>query len=122
MNGTSTRLKAYSRIPILMVTLLISLGLAQEVDADSLSHVKPAGAASRVTTQATNDGIPLETGKAIEKHIAVGQTDSYRLTLTQGEYVHVVVEQKGLDVVVELLGPDGKKLEEVDGPNGEYGR
>src|SRR5262249_10650145 len=120
MSATSI-LKAYSRIAILMGILLISLGLAQEIDADSSFHVKPAGAASKGKTQATNDGIPLEIGRSIEKQIAAGQTDSYRLTLTQGQYVLVVVEQKGVDVVVVLFGPDGKKLDEVDSPNGKQG-
>src|SRR5262249_51724041 len=63
----------------------------------------------------------LEIGKPIEKRLAVGQTDSYCLTLTQGQYVHVVIEQKGVDVEVVLLGPDGNKLDEVDSPNGKYG-
>src|SRR5215813_1498475 len=121
MNTTSSCFKAYSRIAILMGTLSILSGLAQEIDADSLSCVKPAGTASKGNTQATNDGISLEIGKSIEKQIAAGQTDSYRLSLIEGQYVRVVVEQKGIDVVVELFGPDGKKLDEVDGPNGRYG-
>ena len=33
----------------------------------------------------------------------------------------VVVEQKGIDVVVRLFGPDGKQITEVDSPNGTQG-
>src|SRR5215510_12869674 len=105
--STTSIFKAYSRIPILMATLLISLGLAQGIDADSLFHVKPAGTASRVKTQATDDEVPLEMGKSIEKEIAAGQTDSYLLPLTQGQFVRVVVGRRGMDVALALLGPDG---------------
>src|SRR5262245_48684226 len=114
MSATSI-LKAYSRISILRGTLLILLGSAQEIDEASFSQVNQPGTDSKVITQATGDGIPLEKGKPVEKQIAVGQTEQYRLTLTEGEYVRVVVEQKGVDVIVELFGPDGKKLGEVDG-------
>src|SRR5262249_55458622 len=119
--STTSILKASSRIAILMGTLLIASGLTQEIDAESLSQVNQTGTDSRVITQAANDGIPLEKGKPVEKQIAVGQTEQYRLPLTEGEYVRVVVEQKGVDVIVELFGPDGKKLDEVDGLNGRYG-
>src|SRR5262245_46939936 len=119
--STTSILKVYSRIAILTGTLLILLGFAQELDAESLSQVNQPGTDLKVMTQATNDGIPLEKGKPIEREIAAGQTDSYRLTLTEGGYVRVVVEQKGVDVVVVLLGPDGKKLDEVDNQNVRQG-
>jgi tetratricopeptide (TPR) repeat protein len=32
-----------------------------------------------------------------------------------------VVEQRGIDVAVTLLGPDGKQILEVDSPNGDRG-
>src|SRR5262249_10999424 len=88
--------------------------LTQEMNAESLFQVSRTGTDSKAITQAANDGISLEIGKSIEKQIAMGQTDSYRLTLMEGQYVRVVVEQKGIDVVVVLLGPDGKKLDEVN--------
>src|SRR5262249_21531653 len=115
--STTSILKASSRIAILMGTLLIASGLTQEIDAESLSQVNQTGTDSKVITQAANDGIPLEKGKPIEREIAAGQTEQYRITLAEGEYVWVVVEQKDMDVVVVLLGPDGKKLDEVDSQN-----
>src|SRR5262249_9308289 len=121
MSTTSSILKAFDRKAILTGTLLLSLGLAQEIDAESLSQVNQPGTESKVTTQVTNDEIPLEKGKPIEREIAAGQTEQYRLPLTEGEYVRVVVEQKGVDVMVVLLGPDGKKLDEVDSQNVRQG-
>lgn len=45
---------------------------------------------------------------------------SYRVMLTTGQYLRLLVEQKGIDVIVRLLGPDGQKLREVD--NGSTGK
>ena len=50
-----------------------------------------------------------------------GEKHTYPLTLKANDYLKLVVEQQGIDVVVRLLGPDGKKLAEVDSPNGTQG-
>jgi len=76
-----------------------------------------------VTLAAQDDkGITsLEPGKPIERELAGDQAHSYSIALTAGQYLHVVVEQKGIDVVVALFTPDGKKVAEVDSPNGKQG-
>jgi CHAT domain-containing protein len=65
--------------------------------------------------------ISLEPGKPIERSIAAGESQSYSLTLTSGQYAHVVVDQRGVDVVVSIFSPDGTKVVQVDMPNGMYG-
>lgn len=74
-----------------------------------------------VLAQADQKAQPLETGKPLERELAGGQSHAYQLTLSAGQYLHVVVEQRGIDVVVTLFGPDGKKLIEIDSPNGTEG-
>src|SRR6266508_1050773 len=78
-------------------------------------------AAPNPIVQGEKDVRPLELGKPIERELAGGQSHSYQITLTEGQYLRVVVEQRGVDVVVTLLSPDGKKLIEVDSPNGTQG-
>ena len=63
----------------------------------------------------------LKQGEPVEDELAGEQAHSYQLTLNAAQYLHVVVEQRGIDVVVSLFGPDGKKLVEVDSPNGTQG-
>lgn len=63
----------------------------------------------------------LEPGKPVERELAGGQTHKYRIELLAGQYFHVVVDQRGIDVVVALLGPNGNQILEVDTPNGAYG-
>ena len=70
---------------------------------------------------ATQNESPFEPGKAIERSIAAGEAHSYSLTLTSGQYAHITVDQRGVDVVVSVFAPDGNKLVQVDSPNGNYG-
>jgi len=60
-------------------------------------------------------------GAQVERELKAGEMHAYIVRLTSGQYLHVVVEQKGIDVVVRLFGPDRQKLTEVDSPNGTQG-
>ncbi|MFL6275767.1 MAG: PPC domain-containing protein, partial [Blastocatellia bacterium] len=60
-------------------------------------------------------------GKPVERELSGSQSHSYKIALATGQYLHVVVDQRGIDVVVALFGPDGTKLIEVDSPNGTNG-
>ncbi|HEX7330636.1 MAG TPA: CHAT domain-containing tetratricopeptide repeat protein [Pyrinomonadaceae bacterium] len=70
---------------------------------------------------ATQNDAPLERGKPIERSIAAGEAQTYTLTMTSGQYAHLAVDQRGVDVVVSIFAPDGTKLVEVDGPTGNSG-
>lgn len=65
--------------------------------------------------------LELEIGARVERELKAGEMHEYSVTLTAGQYLRAVVEQKGIDVVVRLFGPDGQKLTEVDSPNGTQG-
>lgn len=80
-----------------------------------------SASAAAVPAQNFQDAPTLEPGKPIERELAGGQSHSYRFTINAGQYSRVVVEQRGVDVVVVLYAPDGKKLVERDSPNGKQG-
>src|SRR5437879_39727 len=56
----------------------------------------------------------LELGKPIQRELAGGQSHSYVVRLEARQFLHVVVTQLGVDVLVSLFGPDGQKVTEVD--------
>ncbi len=64
----------------------------------------------------------LELGKPIERELKGGEVHLYQITLAAGQYMHVVVEQRGIDVVVSFIGPDGKLIVERDSPTGMQGK
>jgi CHAT domain-containing protein/predicted DNA-binding protein YlxM (UPF0122 family) len=68
----------------------------------------------RDATSIAQESISLEPGKPIERELSGGQSHSYKITMTSGQYLHIVVEQRGIDVTVALFTPDGKKIIEVD--------
>ena len=59
---------------------------------------------------------PLGMGKAIQRELARGQSHDYTIVLASGEYLHVVVNQHGVDLIVELFSPDAKPLVELERP------
>ncbi|HWQ32846.1 MAG TPA: CHAT domain-containing tetratricopeptide repeat protein [Blastocatellia bacterium] len=67
------------------------------------------------------DATPLLPGSPVERELSGGQTHVYLLRLEAGQFLDLVVDQRGIDVEVLLTGPDGKLLEQVDSPNGARG-
>ncbi len=68
----------------------------------------------RVSAQVGSEPMALVSGQSVEREIVGGQTHTYQLLLTAGQFMRVVVEQKGIDVAVALVVPDGKQLIEVN--------
>jgi CHAT domain-containing protein/Tfp pilus assembly protein PilF len=56
----------------------------------------------------------LEPGNSIERELAGGQSHSYQMRLAADQFVKLAVDQRGIDVVVRLLGPDGKQIAQFD--------
>ncbi|MEW6733300.1 MAG: tetratricopeptide repeat protein [Acidobacteriota bacterium] len=65
--------------------------------------------------------VRLEEGKSLESVLQAGARHSYQISLTAGQYLHIIVKQKGIDVTLSIFDPDGNKLSEVDSPNGVEG-
>jgi CHAT domain-containing protein/tetratricopeptide (TPR) repeat protein len=58
---------------------------------------------------------------AVTRELKGGETQSYRVQLTSGQFLHAVVEQDNIDVATAVFGPDGKQLSESDSPNDRWG-
>src|SRR6185369_12570442 len=58
----------------------------------------------------------------VAREMRGGEQHTYQVKLNAGQYVRVIAEQKGIDVVLALSGADGKQILEVDnnlsGPRG----
>ena len=64
---------------------------------------------------------PLPTLKSGSAALGGGEKHSFQISLKANDYLNLIVDQQGIDVVVRLLGPDGKVVQEVDSPNGTQG-
>jgi CHAT domain-containing protein len=56
-----------------------------------------------------------------EHTLRTRSVDSFSVCLARGEFLYLVVDQHGVDVVASLADPTGQKLLEVDTPNGVQG-
>lgn len=74
-----------------------------------------------INTLAQTENTALEVGKPIERELKGGETHSYRITLTAGQFLYAIADQRGIDAVASFYSPDGKKLFDVDSPNGSNG-
>src|SRR5829696_6419188 len=71
-----------------------------------------SAAAARTQEQGTASSISV--GPPIVREMRGGEQHTYQLRLSAGQYARIAVDQKGIDVVLVLLGVDGKPLLEVD--------
>ena len=70
----------------------------------------------------TNSAIgSLEPGKPIEKELAGGQSHEYGIELLAGQYLRVVVDQRGISAAVELLDAKGNQIAESDSGGATFG-
>ncbi|MBX7219544.1 MAG: CHAT domain-containing protein [Blastocatellia bacterium] len=63
----------------------------------------------------------LEAGTAPEKELRGGETHAYQIKLEKDCLLNLVVQQKGIDVLVRVSDPEGKVALEIDSPNGNQG-
>lgn len=76
---------------------------------------------SLLAANATAQDQTLQVGNPIERQLAAGQTHTFSVKLDENNFIQLVVEQRGIDVVVKVAAPDGKILATTDTPNGTQG-
>jgi CHAT domain-containing protein/Tfp pilus assembly protein PilF len=110
-----------ARPAILIIILLawIDLPVAAWPPPDPLTT--QAGNGARGAAQSADELLSLEPGKPIERELSGGQSHSYKITMTSGQYLQISVRQQGIDTLVALFTPDGKKIGEVDSEQATVG-
>src|SRR5687767_10406400 len=64
--------------------------------------------------------VPLALGRSVSREIGAAEVHTYSLDLGQRQYVRVLVNQAGVDVVITFIEPGGARTT-VDRPNGARG-
>jgi CHAT domain-containing protein len=96
-------------LPGLVTGVRVALALAA---APSSSATSPAPAAPAQL---------LTADSFVERDMAAEDTHLYQIVLHAGDYLQVLVEQRGVDVAVTVSGPDGAAVLETDSPCGPIG-
>lgn len=61
-----------------------------------------------VFAQMTDEKLP--SNQPLEREIKRGETHAYKINLKAGEFLRVLVEQRGADIAILLFAPKGKLL------------
>src|SRR5262245_22035602 len=85
-----------SRRAVQIISLLLLAGLSASPCLWPVTGPVQAIASERNAAQRAQDSDSLEPGKPIEREISGGQSHSYKITMTPGQYLHVVVAQRGI--------------------------
>jgi hypothetical protein len=112
-------LSSQSRILLFAILLLAASSL--QVSAFALAPQSNAAKPVSTNNAPQSEVIKLELSKPIEREMKGGESHAYEITLEAGQFLDLVVDQRGIDVVVQVVAPDGKQLLEVDSPNGTQG-
>jgi tetratricopeptide (TPR) repeat protein len=105
----------------LLTILVICCGCGAAADAQTDQSASPPAQTQTAVERTVVQTPRLQPGNPIEREIAGGQVHSYELPLSAGQYLHLVVDQRGIDLAVVVLDPAGKEVVEVDSPNGKVG-
>ena len=65
--------------------------------------------------------VTLQPGIPVDRTLGPDQVHEFTVNVKANSVVQLIVEQKGIDVVVKILSPDGKPFGEYDTPNGAGG-
>lgn len=80
-----------------------------------------AAASSRAQAVDQQELPLLEASQPIKRKIGGGESHYYRIALMADQYVQILVDQRGVDVRVQLFRPDGKLVAESNRLTGAYG-
>lgn len=91
-----------------------------------LALIHPAGAihsrvfaydsnTPKIKTQDQNASLTLEVDRLLTRELSGGQSHAYQILVYEGQYLNVVVSQRGIDVSAVLFAPDEKQLLKIDG-------
>jgi CHAT domain-containing protein/tetratricopeptide (TPR) repeat protein len=104
----------------LLISALLLLSWAVQVQASSLTasdnFLTPLNRESL-----SQDSASIGPGLPIERELKGGDTHSFRLHIEAGQFLYAIVDQRGIDVVVTLIGPDGQPFLKIDSPNSNHG-
>ncbi|HYU98897.1 MAG TPA: CHAT domain-containing protein [Pyrinomonadaceae bacterium] len=77
--------------------------------------------ATRAAQEVLQDVTRLDSKTLLEREMKGSETHVYQLRLKSGQFIDIEVDQRGIDLAVDLINPDGKQVNTQDSPNGRFG-
>jgi CHAT domain-containing protein len=100
--------------PWRQLALLAFLTAVTSVSAVLPANTPQALPASEAQTGAPQEITNLDPGKLVDRELTGRETHAYRISMAATQYAEVLVEQRGVDVTVRVMGANGKLVAEFD--------
>lgn len=114
--SNSVTRKSLRYVLVLLAVFAFSRIVAGNVQSDINASPSDSGPGRVTNKEQTEQAITtLEQGKPIASELAGVQQHNYQITLVEGQYASLIVEQRGIDVIVQLFGTNGKSIDSFDG-------
>jgi CHAT domain-containing protein len=105
---------AFCPLPFDLLTLILISNLLPVTLLTEASPLSPIRQSTQEAGSIKIENDLLEPGRSIKRTLAGGQHHTYQIILNADQFLKAVVDNNGVDVVVQLLGPDGKQILEFD--------
>jgi CHAT domain-containing protein/tetratricopeptide (TPR) repeat protein len=86
-----------------------------------LFSLGPLGAAGIAPGAPARSATQLTPGVRLERELSGAEFHTYRIAATAGDFIHLTIEQQGIDVAVTLTRPDRRDLLAVDASGEDFG-
>jgi CHAT domain-containing protein/Tfp pilus assembly protein PilF len=106
---------------VLVLVILAPLLISEFVSVSVLAQSRAQPPAPNSDFPRARDLPVLEIGKSIQRELSKAERHSYQIDLKVHEFIHVVVEQREINVAVAVFGPSGQQITEVDSRNAVQG-
>jgi CHAT domain-containing protein/tetratricopeptide (TPR) repeat protein len=103
---------------LLKVAKACRFALAGVVLLGLMLSIRPAGSHAAAQSQ---ESFPLQLGQSIHRELAPELKHVYKIAVGANQFIHIKVEQLGLDVALVLVAPTGEQIFQLDSPNGRNG-
>ncbi len=112
LNGRRGRVVYRSITRAMIILLPSSLLLVTSLpEAYTLSSIRQS---TREASSVQTDNDVIEPGRPINRQLAGGQQHSYQINLAADQFLKTVIDNDGVDVAVQVFGPNGKLILEFD--------
>jgi CHAT domain-containing protein len=105
-----------------LLTIFLLPGLVTVTPLAEAFPPGPIRQSTQVASSSKTEKEVIEPGRPIKRELAGGQQHTYHITLNADQFLKTVVDNNGVDVVVQVLGADGKQILEFDSERSLSGR
>jgi CHAT domain-containing protein len=119
--GSSSILRRWFYLSAIASFAVLLPGFSNSTSAQTNTSLIAQKNEAKISFENGSETTTLELGKPMEREMAGEASHLYSVAVSSGDYLRILINQRGIDVVLSIVSPDGKKLVESNSDNGTYG-